>query len=243
MAKRWKCARCSTENDEGVLTCSNCRMIRGGVVVPGSFSQPAPDPMPGWPATTATLPPSEVGPRPDASPDESVEPATAPPASSGLSLRNPRHWLIFALVAVLVGLWVLTNDIRSSSGEIIKFGALNARDLRVGDCFDLPDPAAEEISDVTVGPCSGAHEYEMYFVGPVPGSSYPSEDQWEPLFDSNCIASFEAYVGAPYDDSDLEIYWLGPGEEAWFAGDRFIQCSVYDPKINRLTYSLKGSGQ
>jgi membrane protease subunit (stomatin/prohibitin family) len=32
MAKGWKCARCSTSNDDAVLSCSGCGMIRGSVV-------------------------------------------------------------------------------------------------------------------------------------------------------------------------------------------------------------------
>ena len=42
---------------------------------------------------------------------------------------------------------------------------MTAADLRVGDCFDLKDPAADEIDDVTAGPCTAAHEFEMFFVG------------------------------------------------------------------------------
>ena len=51
-------------------------------------------------------------------------------------------------VAVIVGGGAVAgwyfNASRSSTGEITKAGDMTAADLRVGDCFDLKDPAANE---------------------------------------------------------------------------------------------------
>ena len=244
MAKRWKCARCSTENEEGVLTCSNCRMIRGGVVVPGSYSQPVEGAVPGW-ASRDTLPPSsESNVLRGAAPEDAgayVEPA--PPASRPLWRRIPIQGLIFAVIVVVGAIGAISNASRSSSGEITNRGDLTAADLRVGDCFDLKDPAADEIDEVTAGPCSVEHEYEMFFVGAMQEGSFPTDDVMNSFIETNCDPAFEAFVGTTYLESELEMFVLSPTEDAWLAGDRSIQCSVYHPRINRLTESLKGSAQ
>jgi len=38
-----------------------------------------------------------------------------------------------------------------------------------------------------------------------------------------------ARTAGPYDDSELEIYWLAPTGDAWGAGGRSAQCAVYHP--------------
>jgi hypothetical protein len=219
-------------------------MIRGGVVVPGSFSQPVDDPIPGWPPLSAPQPTSESRGFPEASPDAGVDPATAPSASRPLWRRIPLQWLIFAVIMAAGGIGgAIANANRSSSGEIIKGGDLTAADLGVGDCFDLKDPAADEIDEVTAGPCSDAHEYEMFFVGAMPEGSYPADEAMDAFFEANCTGAFDAYIGKAYADSKLEVFTLYPTEEAWRAGDRSMQCSAYHPTIHRLTKSLKGSAQ
>ena len=243
MAKRWKCARCSTENDEGVLTCSNCRMIRGGVVVPGSFSQPVEGPIPGWPSGDAPRPSSESSVLSQASPDADASPEAAAPDARPLWRRIPIQGLIFAVIVVVGAIGALANASRSPSGEITRSGDLTAADLRVGDCFDLKDPAADEIEEVTAGPCSVEHEYEMFFVGAMPEGAFPTDDAMNSFIETNCDPAFDAYVGTAYLDSELEMFLLTPTEDAWLAGDRSIQCSVYHPRIHRLTESLKGSAR
>ena len=250
MAKLWKCARCSTENAEGVVTCSNCRMIRGGVVVPGSFSQPAASPVPGWPRgptpqpRPAWEPATEFGEVSAGAPDPAgIASRDEAPRSSGLSLRKPVLWVVVALTAVAVGLGMLASQTRSSNGEITRSVELSADDLRVGDCFDIKDPTADLVDRVTAQPCTRSHQYELFYVGRLQGTSYPSDGEWDALFDANCPEPFGTYVGTPYADSELEIFWLGPDKQGWFAGDRSIQCSVFDPKNKRLTKSLKAPEQ
>ena len=57
------------------------------------------------------------------------------------------------------------------------------------------------------------------------------------------MPAFEAYVGKSFQDSELEVFWLSPTEEAWNDGDRSMQCALYHPRIHRLTESLKGSAR
>ncbi len=226
MAKGWKCARCSTQNGEGTLNCSNCGLILGGVVVPASYAPP--------PAASYAPPPADPG----------VDTWVAPPTATPLWRRIPIGWLFFAVVvgAGAIGGFIF-NASRSSTGEISRGGDLTATDLRVGDCFDLKDPAANEISDVIARPCTDEHEYEMIFTGSMAEGSYPTEDAFTAFMHDECVGAFDPYIGKTYAYSELDIYWLIPLEEAWRTGDRSIQCAAYHPRINRLTGSVKGSNR
>ena len=298
MAKQWTCARCSTKNDEGTLTCANCRMIRGAVVVPGSTwnanpgapvdapppYSPAPDapaadapapasaePSPGWqssqwladdPTPGYAPTPGEPSPGPEPQPPvgagqvpPSAEPSYWSSAGPGypaaetaapqrLGRRVPVGWLIFVLL--LGGGAVasfITNASRSDTGEIVNDGDMMATDLRVGDCFDLKDPTAEEISDVTAKPCTDPHEFELFWTGSMPDGDYPTEAAFESFFETNCVGAFQPYVGKGYLDSVLDIYWLTPFEETWDNGDQSIQCAAYDPNDSVLTGSLRNSAR
>lgn len=252
MARGWKCARCSTENGEGTLNCSNCGLIRGGVVVPSAYTPPpvptsptrppvpwSPTQSPGWASETdrvAAEAPSPV--------DPGVNAWVAPPTATPLWRRIPIGWLVVAVFVAAGGIGgLIFNASRSSSGEISRSGDMMATDLRVGDCFDVKDPAADEITDVTARPCTDEHEYELIFSGPMTDGDYPAEDAFTAFMKDNCVLAFDAYIGKAYADSELDIYWLIPLEEAWSAGDRSIQCAAYHPRIHRLTESLKGSNR
>ena len=133
-------------------------------------------------------------------------------------------------------------------------------DLRVGDCFDLNDPTADQIEDVKAVPCTTEHEFEVFYVGAMGKGSYPTDAAGEhrnhgrqvididgafwTYLDQNCIPAFRAYIGkAWYGGSDLDIYWLVPTDDAWRAGDRTVQCAAFNPVIYRLTESLRGTRQ
>ena len=156
----------------------------------------------------------------------------------------PVGWLIFVLL--LGGGAVasfITNASRSDTGEIVNDGDMMATDLRVGDCFDLKDPTAEEISDVTAKPCTDPHQFELFWTGSMPDGDYPTEAAFESFFQTNCVGAFQPYVGTGYLDSALDIYWLTPFEETWDNGDQSIQCAAYDPNDSVLTGSLRNTAR
>lgn len=268
MAKGWKCPHCSTENAESTLTCSGCGRIQGSVVVPGSppvqpVAPPPTDPSgyhgaplwnptgsatgtpaaPGSPAAPGTpaAPGSEAGPT---EPGWTVNLDAVPPASKPIWQRLPVGWLIVGALVVAGGIGgLIFNAGRSSTGEIDRSGDLTANDLRLGDCFDLKDPEAEEVLDVTAHPCTETHEYEVFFVGNMTAGAYPSDDTVTTFVVDNCGPAFASYVGLAYADSKLDFSWLSPTSGSWSDGDRSVQCAAYDPDNARLTTSVRGSAR
>lgn len=244
MAKQWKCARCSTKNDEGTLTCSNCRMIRGAVVVKSSLgtSQGAPQ---GWPWSDP--PPPAPEPRSGADPAQAPAPPTSqwvlPSTSDPTTGRGKRRLAIPALLLIfgVVGA-VISNASPDAPAESTTEAESATFDMHVGDCLDIEDTSGELVSGISARRCDREHEYEVIFTGSATGASYPSESALDEYFDANCVPAFEGYVGEPFDTSVLDIFWLVPNEEGWLEGDRAVQCLVYHPQIKRLTESLKGAG-
>lgn len=254
MAKGWKCPRCSTNNEETAFNCSNCGLIRGGVVVPGTY-------LPAQTSTHshATASASDVAAEPDGSAqagavggldagpgDGADSPSvwSATPAPKPIWQRLPWGWVLtFVLVGGGAIGGLVFNAARADTGEISKPGDLTVGDLRVGDCYDLKDATAEQVDQVTALPCTVEHEYEMFFVGAVPVGTFPGTDGFLSFVDKNCLPAFEAFVGTAYADSQLDVFWLEPTEAAWASGDRTVQCAVYHPSKARLTGSLKGSAQ
>jgi hypothetical protein len=269
MSEGWTCSRCSTVNAADRFGCSNCGLLRhdaatfGSSVEAGRSGSPTDEPT--EPAPVEAEEPTEPAPVEATEPTSTANVGAAyltssetvagwvPPdgehgaaASAAIPIwrRIPIGWLI---VAVIVGGGAVAgwyfNASRSSSGEITKAGDMTAADLRVGDCFDLKDPAADEIEDVTAGPCSVAHEFEMFFVGSLPEGEFPAESVFETYVTDNCYPAFAAYIGRAYSDSELSMTWLAPLAQGWRAGDRSVQCVVYHPRVHALTQSLKGSNQ
>ena len=255
MAKGWKCDRCSTKNDEGACNCTNCGLIRGSVVVPGTYTPPQPNVLLPLPTPPDLSTPQEPAPAPSDTPAAAqgvgaplaTDWVTPPPAN--LSASRP-IWrripirLVFFAVLILGGSvagWI-TNASRSATGDITKGGDLTSND-RVGDCWDIKDPAANVVDNVTARPCGESHKYEVFFIGSLPEGAYPTEDEFSTYVGSACVSAFGSYIGTAYADSSLDITWLYPKSDGWAAGDRTVECSAYNPTANKLTASLKGSRQ
>jgi putative regulator of septum formation len=193
-----------------------------------------------WPDTSHVPSPGVAPPAADAMPGWTA--AAAPQRS--ILRRIPIGWLIvIVLVAggAVVG-WYF-NAARSSSGEIDKAGDLKATDLRVGDCFDLKDANVDAIDDVRAVPCTTQHTYELFFAGRMPDGDYPSDDAFDAWTTTNCAPAFTTYVGRPYEQSTLEVYFLVPSKDSWGSGDRTVQCALYPQNNAHPTTSLKGSQQ
>jgi hypothetical protein len=173
-----------------------------------------------------------------------VEPAEVSTRSGSRWRRIPIGWVVtFGVVVGVTSLGAYFAAGRSDTGEIVRAGSLYAADLLVGDCFDLKDPESDEVGDVTAVPCDTEHEFETFHVGSLPAGDFPGTEAFHAFVDDQCLPAFATYVGRSYGESALEVYSLVPTEATWADGDRTIQCTVYHPRIHRLTESLKGSAR
>lgn len=250
MAKQWKCARCGTKNVETTLTCSNCRMIRGAVVVKSSQDagqswQPANPPAAQPPDPPATQLPHWGNPAP-AQPSAAPAPTYwAPPVEategrSRMRLFIPALFLAVGVVGAALAVFSASPDAPASGSGDTGYQSFA---MDVGDCLDIADVSGEEVSGITARPCNREHEYEVIFTGSADGVGYPTDDALTEYFTNMCIPAFEEYVGEEWGASPLDIFWLTPSREGWRQGDRSIQCMVYHPTVKRLTMSLKGAGR
>jgi hypothetical protein len=55
--------------------------------------------------------------------------------------------------------------------------------------------------------------------------------------------SFTDYVGVPYDDSEFDVNFVFPNEDAWDRGDGEYICFLFTPRAADLTSSVRGSGR
>jgi hypothetical protein len=166
-------------------------------------------------------------------------PAPARPMWMQLALR---FWWVGLIVVVAAAGWYFSAR-RDETGQISNTGDLQVNELRVGDCFDLKDPEAEEIDDVEGKRCTNPHQYELYYVAEMPDGEYPSEDAITAWIIENCVPEFAAYVGKDYQDSALDFLPVTPTEGAWDDGDHAVQCVAFDPGNAELTESLRNAAR
>ncbi len=116
----------------------------------------------------------------------------------------------------------------------------NAFELETGQCLNEPD--SEEVIDVEIVDCAEPHDLEVYRTDDLPDQNFDPA-----LIDSLsfeiCLDAFDGFVGTPYVDSELDIYYLVPSEESWSEGDREVVCAVYDLSGAQLTGSAENIGR
>ena len=174
---------------------------------------------------------------------EGVVPAAAPATSGGSGWSGLLRFAWIPIVIVVVGAGILFAARRDEGGQIVGAGDMEVTDVVAGDCFDLKDPDEEEIADVTAKPCTEPHEFEMFFVGNLPDGDFPADSVINAYLEAECIPAFDAYVGLPYVQSQLDIFPLIPSPGGWSAGDHAVQCALFDPIDEELTSSMRNAGR
>lgn len=123
----------------------------------------------------------------------------------------------------------------SSSGPVSA-----ALDMYVGQC--IQDPGEGSISEVENAVCTKEHWGEVYHVATITSSRMPSDGDMDDMALDVCVDAFDAYVGRPYDESDLDITWYFPSRESWDDGDRSIQCIAFAMDGESLYQPVRNSG-
>ena len=160
-------------------------------------------------------------------------------------LRRPGPYVGVAVVlavAAWLGADLLSQADRDASGAIVGAGEVLGGELKVGDCFDLPEG---EFTGVNAVPCSDPHELELVAVVSHPGGGdapYPSNEEFTQAAAPTCVNAFENYVGTPLDQSEIGMTTITPTPDGWKGGDRQIQCVVGLPDV-KLDESVRDSGR
>jgi len=134
---------------------------------------------------------------------------------------------------------------RDESGNIVTEGAVDAFAMKVGDCFNdsaaiLSDEAVDAVSGL---PCTEPHDNEVFAQFDVTLDEYPGDEPISELSAKACIDRFEAFVGKPYDTSELDTFAVFPTRESWkMLGDREVLCAVYHVDEKKLTGSMEDAG-
>lgn len=116
--------------------------------------------------------------------------------------------------------------------------------LDVGDCFDDPPGATDVVNNVDLVDCDSPHDNEMYAVVEYPNEGgYPGDDEVREFADETCIREFETFVGFDYLQSELDLGYFWPTDESWDAGDRAVQCFVYELDGSQSTGTLADAGR
>lgn len=172
---------------------------------------------------------------------EEAVPATRAPTPSRWSGLLRFVWIPIVMVVVAAGFFFSAR--RGDDGQIVGGGDLQVTELRAGDCFDLKNPDVEAVSDVEAKPCTDPHQFEMFFVGELSQGDFPQESDLDAFIEGECLPAFDDYVSMPYATSDLGIFPLVPTEDGWTAGDRSVQCALFDPGNEGLTASMRNAGR
>lgn len=166
------------------------------------------------------------------------------PAQQGL--RRPPGRLSFGAVIAVCGALVLAgcgggNEAeRDESGDVVASGAVAAADLQVGDCVLLPEGDEYTVEELEAVPCDTAHDGEVYVRDVWAEGDYPGEEVFDEQVLERCDQQFEAFVGGPYDDTELDIQYFYPADEGSWEADRSVLCMVYHPD-ERVTGTLEGA--
>ena len=128
-----------------------------------------------------------------------------------------------------------------TAGPSLGAGASTAEDLQVGDC--LNDAGLSGIvTSVPVVPCDEPHDSEAYAEFDLDEGPFPGKEQIVARGDAGCVEAFAAFVGIPFNDSELAYSYYQPTESSWPQGDRRILCEIYDP-VSQTTGTLKGAAR
>lgn len=218
----------------------------GGAMPPPGQAFGAPPPPPGG----YGAPPTAYGAVP---PPGYVQPGYAMPGmppQKGPSRAKTALIAVGIVAAGIVGLGIIgalagdPDDDASDSvlddlpniPDILDVPGQELPDFVVGDCYDdhsdVPDVTGTSMVEAQVEkvPCSAPHDAEVYLVfdhPAPPDATYPGDGA---IFDAavdGCLPPFEAFVGIPYEQSSLDVYFLTPSEQGFNRlDDRQMVCSV-----------------
>ena len=135
---------------------------------------------------------------------------------------------------------------RDDSGAVVGAGDVSAFEMRIGDCFDDPSSAEEQVSSLTAVPCETPHDNQVFALLDYPGGSddaYPGQQTLLDYSNDACLEPFEPFVGKAYEESHFAISVLFPSSDSWDQGDREIVCFLYDLTLEPWEGTAEGRAE
>ena len=88
---------------------------------------------------------------------------------------------------------------------------MSAFDVSVGDCWN-DIPAQQEVESITAVPCSEPHESEVFatFDIDLGSDDWPGDAAVIAAAETGCVERFGEFVGVPYEESVLEVFYFHP---------------------------------
>lgn len=114
--------------------------------------------------------------------------------------------------------------------------------LKLGNCLDK---AKLEDGDKETDPfisCTKPHDLEVFSHFAIKGDEYPSVETIVSDAAARCAKSFTKFVGVDFGISALDFLYYYPTQSSWAAGDRMVDCAIFDPD-GKTTGSLKHAGR
>jgi len=109
---------------------------------------------------------------------------------------------------------------------------------QVGACSRLEDLQNRPETFPAVS-CDESHDVEVIHVIALDGDEMPSVADLEERGLRECRAAVADYVGEPYEDAGLRVYWMRPTEKLWDDGIHTMPCLAVSEKA--VEGSIKGS--
>jgi hypothetical protein len=152
-------------------------------------------------------------------------------------------WSAVAGIAVFGGVSAFGDDTtRNERNEIIQSGGLGAFAIELGDCLNLPSELTM-VQSVEGVPCTQAHDAQAYALFNLTdySNAFPGKAAIEEQASEGCYERFPAFVGIPYEQSELYFTAFYPSEESWVEiDDREIICLLV-PESGTFSYNAQNS--
>ncbi len=164
--------------------------------------------------------------------------ARAAPGLGDARGRALAGWIL-GLIGVLGFVAIMVTAV--ATGDLDDDDTVGVRDLRAGQCIDVPDD--EQIFEVPERECDEPHDAEVYAVRELDGVSYPGDEAVQQQAREVCSGdAFDEYFAVSFDESSLDVNYLWPTEDNWRDGDHDVVCAAANGNGRQLTRSMAGAG-
>ena len=149
------------------------------------------------------------------------------------------RWVFVLVLAIVVAGCDDDRPARDESGQVAEPQQVSIFHLQTGDCFrnDLPRPEAVEVV-----PCSEPHNSEIYHSFALPAGEVSGDAEMRQAAAERCFPAFAAYVGIPFEASELIVFPLLPAAEPSEGSSRIVNCVLYQLGVGELVGSARGTG-